>query len=89
MRYDLMGREVIRLAKGTVSPGYYEVIWRGGDMLGHQFPPGLYMARIVPLKYGEPVKACPEPAEGLVLRPAKDCAAEVRHDTYNKLEGQT
>ena len=60
-----MGREVIRLAKGTVSPVYYEVIWRGGDMLRHQFSPGLYMARIVPLKYGEPIKACPEAGKGL------------------------
>lgn len=88
MRYDLMGREVIRLAKGRVSPGYYEVIWRGGDMLGRQFPPGVYISSMVPLKCGKPIKACPEPAEGHVLWPPRDCVAEVKHHTYNKLEGQ-
>ena len=88
MIYVLMGRGVIRLALGTGSSGYYEAAWRVGEMLGRQFSPGVYISSMVPLKCGKPIKACPEPAEGHVLWPARDCAAGVRHHTYNKLEGQ-
>ncbi len=45
--YDLMGREVIRLADGYREAGWQSVIWDGRDAAGREVPTGMYLARLV------------------------------------------
>ncbi len=44
--YDLLGREMIRLADGWTEPGYHQVSWWGRDMAGREVPSGVYIARL-------------------------------------------
>jgi hypothetical protein len=44
--YDLSGRTVRALAKGTFSAGPNTVHWDGTDASGHPVAPGIYMARL-------------------------------------------
>jgi len=44
--YDLSGRAVRELAKGTFSAGPNTVHWDGLDANGHPVAPGIYMARL-------------------------------------------
>jgi flagellar hook assembly protein FlgD len=44
--YDLSGRSVRSLAKGTFSAGPNTVHWDGLDANGHPVAPGIYMARL-------------------------------------------
>jgi len=40
--YDLLGREVISLVDGNLSPGTYSVVWSGVDKIGSRVASGVY-----------------------------------------------
>ncbi len=44
--YDVTGREVRELAKGTYPAGRHDVAWDGLDQAGRPAAPGVYMARL-------------------------------------------
>ena len=44
--YDLLGREVVRLADGRLEAGYQVVVWNCRDSRGRPVPSGLYFARL-------------------------------------------
>jgi hypothetical protein len=51
--YDLLGREVVRLADGDMTAGYHQVVWNGKGTDGRTLPTGIYIARLlVPPKAG-------------------------------------
>ena len=54
--YNLLGREVIRLAEGNMPPGYHAAVWHGRDTAGRAVPSGLYIARLATLKYTKSIK---------------------------------
>lgn len=43
--YDLLGRTVIMLAEGSLSPSSTLIQWDGQDAAGHAVPPGVYFCR--------------------------------------------
>ncbi|UCD36956.1 MAG: choice-of-anchor D domain-containing protein [Fidelibacterota bacterium] len=45
--YDLLGREIVRLAESRIEPGYHQVIWEGRDNTGRDVPTGIYIARLL------------------------------------------
>jgi hypothetical protein len=45
--YDLSGRRVVELQRGTSTAGNLEVQWNGQDEQGQLVPPGLYIYRLV------------------------------------------
>ncbi len=45
--YDLVGREVIRLADGPMEPAYHQVVWDSRDSAGRPVPTGVYIYRII------------------------------------------
>jgi hypothetical protein len=45
--YDVLGREISRLAQSTYSPGSYSIEWNGKSDQGQQMPSGLYYVRMV------------------------------------------
>ena len=45
--YDLMGREVVRLAEGYRDAGWQAVVWNGRDARGREVPTGIYIARLM------------------------------------------
>ena len=49
--YDVLGREVARLADGAREPGYYEIQW-----VGRGFPSGIYVARFAAFGYSKSIK---------------------------------
>lgn len=53
--YDVLGREVARLADGTYFPGEFVAEWNGRNGEGSAMPSGIYYARMVarPLSSGE------------------------------------
>jgi len=56
MVYDIMGREVIRLAQGRLEPGFHEVIWNGRTASEEEIPSGIYIARLVTPDYSNSIK---------------------------------
>ena len=54
--YDLLGRELARLADGRLEAGYHSLIWNGTDARGRQVPTGLYIARLVTPAYTKAIK---------------------------------
>ena len=44
--YDLLGREVVRLADGRLEAGYQVVVWNARDSRGRPVPSGLYFVRL-------------------------------------------
>ena len=54
--YDLMGREVIRLADGDMTAGYHQVVWNGKGADGRTLPTGIYIARLVAPGYSKSIK---------------------------------
>ncbi len=54
--YNLLGREVVRLAEGHMAPGYHAAVWHGRDATGRPVPSGLYIARLVTPKYVKSIK---------------------------------
>ncbi len=51
--YNLLGREVVRLADGPLGAAYHQVVWHGRDSNGREVPSGLYIARIIARPTGE------------------------------------
>ena len=49
--YDIMGREVLRLANGYMEQGYHESIWNAEN-----FSSGIYIARLVTPEYSKSIK---------------------------------
>jgi hypothetical protein len=49
--YDILGREVARLADGYMEPGFHEVQWDGRD-----YASGIYIARLVTPEYSQSIK---------------------------------
>jgi hypothetical protein len=45
--YDILGREVSRLATGHHEAGYYSAVWNGTNSGGHSVASGVYFARFV------------------------------------------
>ena len=45
--YDIMGREVIRLADETQLPGYKSVVWKGTNKSNQQVSTGIYFYQII------------------------------------------
>ncbi|MCH8839009.1 MAG: fibronectin type III domain-containing protein, partial [Candidatus Marinimicrobia bacterium] len=54
--YDLMGREVIRLAHGDLTAGYHQVVWNGKDADGRTLPTGIYIAKLTTPGYTKSIK---------------------------------
>jgi hypothetical protein len=54
--YDLRGREVARLAEGTMGPGYHHLIWDSRDKGGRSVPAGIYIARLVTAEYAKSIR---------------------------------
>ncbi|MCH8328627.1 MAG: leucine-rich repeat domain-containing protein, partial [Candidatus Marinimicrobia bacterium] len=54
--YDMMGREVVRLAGGKMPAGSHKVIWDGQDRAGRGVPSGIYIARIVTPGFTKSIK---------------------------------
>ncbi|MCH7521361.1 MAG: T9SS type A sorting domain-containing protein [Candidatus Marinimicrobia bacterium] len=54
--YDLLGREVARLADGRLEAGEHRVVWNGRDARGREVPTGLYIARMVTATYTKSIK---------------------------------
>ena len=54
--YDVLGREVIRLAAGNYPAGYWNLVWNGHDKFGGAVPTGIYIARMVTPKYTKSIK---------------------------------
>ncbi|UCH10823.1 MAG: VCBS repeat-containing protein [Fidelibacterota bacterium] len=54
--YDLLGREVVRLADGRMEAGYQQVIWDGRTASGREVPSGIYIARLVTTEYSKSIK---------------------------------
>ena len=54
--YDLLGREVVRLVDGYMEVGYQQAQWDGRDQSCHNFPSGIYIARLVTPKYTKSIK---------------------------------
>jgi hypothetical protein len=45
--YDILGREMARLADGYSKAGYHQVSWDGRDAYGRQVSSGIYIAQLV------------------------------------------
>jgi hypothetical protein len=45
--YDVLGREVSELAKGSYSPGVHSLTWDGKNASGVQMPSGVYYVRML------------------------------------------
>jgi hypothetical protein len=45
--YNILGKEVIRLATGLLEPGYHRVVWNSRDRFGRELPSGIYIARLL------------------------------------------
>jgi len=54
--YDLMGREVDRLADSHRAAGYYQLVWQGRDTRGKSMSSGIYIARLVTPQYIKSIK---------------------------------
>jgi fibronectin type 3 domain-containing protein len=54
--YDMLGREVERLAEGYIEPGYHKVQWDGRNAGGREVPSGIYIARLVTPGYSKSIK---------------------------------
>ncbi|MFB0515018.1 MAG: T9SS type A sorting domain-containing protein [Candidatus Neomarinimicrobiota bacterium] len=54
--YDILGREVARLVDGYIEPGYHQVQWDGKNQYSRIVPSGIYIARLVTLRYSKSIK---------------------------------
>ena len=54
--YDILGREVARLAAGKIEAGYRQVIWNGRDEAGRPAPSGVYITRLVTPQFSKSIK---------------------------------
>ena len=54
--YDVLGREVVRLADSNFQPGYHQLVWWSTDAAERDVPSGLYIARLVTPDYTKSIK---------------------------------
>ncbi len=54
--YDLLGREVVRLADGRLEPGYHQLLWNGRDTRGRAVPTGMYIVLMMTPEFGKNIK---------------------------------
>ena len=54
--YDMLGREVVRLAHGRMEAGYHQLVWNGRTASGREVPSGIYIARMVTAAYTKSMK---------------------------------
>ncbi|MCB7128881.1 MAG: T9SS type A sorting domain-containing protein [Candidatus Brocadiales bacterium] len=54
--YDLLGREVVRLADGRLETGYHRVVWNGRDARGREVPTGMYIVLMATPEYRKSIK---------------------------------
>jgi endonuclease/exonuclease/phosphatase family metal-dependent hydrolase len=54
--YDLLGREVVRLADGRLEPGYHQLLWNGLDTRGRAVPTGMYIVLMMTPEFGKNIK---------------------------------
>ena len=54
--YDLLGREVVRLADGPLEPGHHRLEWDGRDSRGQMVPTGMYIVSMRTPAFGENIK---------------------------------
>ena len=54
--YDLLGREVVRLADGPLEPGHHRLEWDGRDSRGQMVPTGMYIVSMITPEFGKNVK---------------------------------
>ncbi|MCH7529130.1 MAG: T9SS type A sorting domain-containing protein, partial [Candidatus Marinimicrobia bacterium] len=54
--YDLLGREVVRLADGPLEPGHHRLEWDGRDSRGQMVPTGMYIVSMRTPEFGKNVK---------------------------------
>ena len=54
--YDLLGREVVRLADGRLGPGHHRLVWDGRDSRGHMVPTGMYVVSMRTPEFGKNIK---------------------------------
>lgn len=45
--YDTVGRKILTLLNGNITPGFYEIPWDGYDAMGRQVRNGLYIVQII------------------------------------------
>ena len=54
--YDLLGREVVRLADGRLDPGHHRLEWDGRDSRGQMVPTGMYFVSMRTPEFGKNIK---------------------------------
>ena len=54
--YDLLGREMVRLADGRLGPGYHHLVWDGRDSRGQMVPTGMYIVSMRTPEFGKNIK---------------------------------
>ena len=54
--YDLLGREVVRLADGPLEPGHHRLEWDGRDSRGQMVPTGMYIVSMRTPAFGKNIK---------------------------------
>jgi len=54
--YDLLGREITRLAHTRMNRGFHTVGWDGKTSNGVEVPTGTYIARLITPGYAESIK---------------------------------
>jgi hypothetical protein len=56
MVYDILGRNIVRLVRQTMDPGYHTVVWKGLDNRGRLVPSGIYIVRLATPDYTRAIK---------------------------------
>jgi hypothetical protein len=56
MVYDILGRNIVRLVRRTMDPGYHTVAWKGLDNRGRLVPSGIYIVRLTTPEYTRSIK---------------------------------
>ncbi|MFB0515217.1 MAG: FlgD immunoglobulin-like domain containing protein, partial [Candidatus Neomarinimicrobiota bacterium] len=54
--YDLLGREVVRLADRHLEAGHHQLVWNGRDRTGRELPTGMYIGLMVTPEYSHSIK---------------------------------
>jgi len=44
--YNVLGQQILTLAEGDHTPGFYSIRWDGKDRIGHQVASGIYLYRM-------------------------------------------
>jgi hypothetical protein len=54
--YNLLGREVVRLANRQMPAGFHQVTWQGRDAYGREVPSGMYLVLMETPEYSHSIK---------------------------------